>query len=405
MKPRLERTDAPESRPDSTALGTLRAFVTLLVLAHHSLLAYCTFALPPPPSLLAPPRWWLAHPVVDPERARVFDVIVAFDDIFFMSLMFFLSGLFVWPSLSRKGVRVFLRDRVLRLGVPFVAAAALLAPLAYVPTYLEASPRPTAHGFVDTWLALGSWPAGPVWFLWVLLVFDAVAAMLARLLRRSRFVDRAASLGDAPPAAFFAGLVLLSAIAYLPMSFAFTPSWWSTVGPFTLQSSRALHYLVYFLAGVCVGMRGVARGLLAPAGDLARHWPAWGCAALLAFALAGAVSLAQAADGARVSWGWRALAGVSFVLSCAASSLASLAVFLRFARRRSAMGESLRANAYGMFVIHFPIATWLQYALLATAIPGVVKGTAVFLATVALSWGSAAVLRRRPAIARLIGPA
>jgi hypothetical protein len=30
-------------------------------------------------------------------------ILVAFNDVFFMSLMFFLSGLFFWPSLARKG--------------------------------------------------------------------------------------------------------------------------------------------------------------------------------------------------------------------------------------------------------------------------------------------------------------
>ena len=48
-----------------------------------------------------------------------------------MALMFLLSGLFVWPSLERKGGARFLRDRVLRLGVPFAVAAGILMPLAY----------------------------------------------------------------------------------------------------------------------------------------------------------------------------------------------------------------------------------------------------------------------------------
>ena len=39
-----------------------------------------------------------------------------------MTLMFFISGLFVWGSLQQKGAERFLRDRLLRLGVPFVAA-------------------------------------------------------------------------------------------------------------------------------------------------------------------------------------------------------------------------------------------------------------------------------------------
>lgn len=81
--------------------------------------------------------------MVDSQRWSGFALLIGFNDTFFMSLMFFLSGLFVWRSLARKGAAGFLRDRVLRLGVPFVIAAALIAPLAYLP---DLSPYWNIHG-------------------------------------------------------------------------------------------------------------------------------------------------------------------------------------------------------------------------------------------------------------------
>ena len=52
----------PEARaasvPHNIAIGYLRAFVTVLVVAHHAVLAYHPFAPPPPASLAAQPRWW-----------------------------------------------------------------------------------------------------------------------------------------------------------------------------------------------------------------------------------------------------------------------------------------------------------------------------------------------------------
>ncbi|HEV3499419.1 MAG TPA: hypothetical protein VGZ92_03795 [Bradyrhizobium sp.] len=51
-----------------------------------------------------------------------------FNDSFFMAAMFFLSGLFVWPSLKRKGIGWFLRDRFWRLGLPFIVCAVILMP-------------------------------------------------------------------------------------------------------------------------------------------------------------------------------------------------------------------------------------------------------------------------------------
>ena len=87
----------------NVALGYLRAFVTVLVVAHHAVLAYHPFAPAPPASLLIQPRWWQAFPVVDSQRWSGFILLVGFNDTFFMSPMFFLSGLFVWQSVQRKG--------------------------------------------------------------------------------------------------------------------------------------------------------------------------------------------------------------------------------------------------------------------------------------------------------------
>ena len=94
----------------------------MLVVAHHALIAYMG-GLPKTVSFTKPPYAWGAFPVQDPHTFSPFGLIVGVNDIFFMSLMFFISGLFVWDGLKRKGAGGFLRDRIVRLGVPFAIAA------------------------------------------------------------------------------------------------------------------------------------------------------------------------------------------------------------------------------------------------------------------------------------------
>ena len=120
----------PEARTRDASFDYLRAFITLLVLLHHSVLAYMVLWPAQPGTFKIMPS-----PIIDPQRWGGFDVLVIFDDTFFMALMFLLSGLFVWPSLDRKGGATFLRDRFLRLGVPFAVTAGMLMPLAYYPSY------------------------------------------------------------------------------------------------------------------------------------------------------------------------------------------------------------------------------------------------------------------------------
>ena len=385
----------------NVSIGYLRAFITLLVLAHHAVLAYHPYAPAPPASLTAQPRWWTAFPVVDSQRWSGWALLVGFNDVFFMALMFFLSGLFVWNSLKRKGSGSFLRDRLLRLGLPFVVAAAVVAPLAYYPAYLQSGGSGWS-GFWQQWTSLGNWPAGPAWFVWVLLAFGGVAAGLFRVWPTwGETLGRLSVNAARRPLALFGLLVSLSAMAYLPMEFAFNAFRWTEFGPFFFQTSRLFHYLVYFLLGVGVGAYGIQRGLLAPEGKLARRWWLWAIAALLAFGVNVVAGIAALSPHPSMR-PWETVADLSFVLSCAASGFAFLALFVRFMQNRNKVWDSLNANAYGMYLVHYAFVSWLQYALLKAEMPAIAKGSLVFLGVVALSWGTTAALRRIPAVARVI---
>ena len=386
------------------ALDYLRAFVTVLVVAHHSVIAYALVSATAAPR--SPLRPWLSGiPIVDSHRLIGFDLLALFNDTFFMSLMFFLSGLLVGPSLARKGGGSFLRDRALRLGVPFVVMA-LLAPLAYYPAYRATAADPGVFAFWREWLSLGVWPSGPGWFVAVLLGFDIIAAAVHRLdpvlIER---VGRLTSICNRRPTALFVALMLVSAAAYLPMRAVFGPESWATVGPFSVQSSRALHYLVYFLAGVAVGDCGIGDGLLAPDGRLGRRWFRWTRNAWALCAVYVVVLVALAPD--RPAFGLPPLArqlilGLCFVLCCGAISFAMLAVFRRFANTRTPVLTSLSRNAYGIYLTHYGFVMWLQYALLPAAIPAAAKAAIVLSCTLAASWATTAALRRIPAVAKVI---
>jgi hypothetical protein len=158
-----EANPLPAAIARDASLDYLRAFIVLLVLLHHSVLAYAVMW-PAQPKIFG----ILPAPIIDPQRWAGFDVLAVFNDTFFMALMFLLSGLFVWPSLERKGGAKFLHDRILRLGVPFAVATAILMPLAYYPSYAVTGADPGFLAYARAWLSLGFWPSGPAWFIWLL---------------------------------------------------------------------------------------------------------------------------------------------------------------------------------------------------------------------------------------------
>src|SRR5579862_3611716 len=110
MNPGAKRIIAAGRARASLAVDNLRCAIILLVLAIHSVLAYLNFLPAAPYAFDKPPFLWRAVPIVDSHRMIGFDIFSAWLDIFVMALFFLLSGLFVWQSLTRKGIVDFLRN-------------------------------------------------------------------------------------------------------------------------------------------------------------------------------------------------------------------------------------------------------------------------------------------------------
>ena len=315
--------------------------------------------------------------------------------------MFFISGLFVWKGLQQKGTGGFLGDRMLRLGIPFLGAAAILAPLAYYPAYLQIGQHGVS-GFVRQWISLGIWPAGPAWFVWLLLAFDFVAAGLYFFRPNwGEVAGRWLGRFSGTPIKFFACLLGISAVVYIPLAMKFNPLAWTQFGPFSFQTSRVVHYLAYFLMGISLGAYGIERGVLAAGGKLARRGLLWSIAAIVVFVAASQLFILIVTTRTS-SVTWLAIADLTFPITGATTSMAMLAMFVRFVKKSRGILDSLRDNAYGVYLVHYVFVNWLQYALLKSHLPGFTKATIVFLLAVALSWITTAALRRIPAVARIV---
>jgi peptidoglycan/LPS O-acetylase OafA/YrhL len=358
-------------------LDYLRGFVIVMVVLHHVVLAYCRFGHFDPRHYL-----WSTAPIVDTDRWLGFDIIVLLNDSYFMPLMFLLSGLFVGPSLRRKGRKAYLLDRLRRLGLPFALAVLTIMPLAYYPSYRMTGAE---IGFGAFWMQTvfdGPWPAGPAWFIAVLFCFDVVVVAVQPLVR------------DLRPGISFVFLATVSVVAYLPLLIAFGPIRWFAWGPFSVQASRVLFYAVYFFVGVAAGPAILVQG---------RRPMMWAAASFLPLLAVQICRLRVPALVPPISW--LILYGVTVALFCAAATRALLAAFARF-KRRFVICDSLNANAYGIYLLHYPFVIWGQYALLESHIGAMVKAFVVFAGALALSWissaGTGVLLRTRRTAKRSI---
>lgn len=388
----------------SLALANLRGVVILIVLAFHAMLAYLNWIPVTGPGFDSPPYDWRSFPIIDHHRFFGFDLFCAWQDVYLMSLMFFLSGLFVWPSMTRKKDWAFLRDRVLRLGVPFVFGIAVVMPVALYPSYRMTAADPSLAAYWHSLRALPFWPNGPLWFIWQLLALNLVTAGLNLFAPNAiPALGRWSAAADKKPAYYLAVLLGVSALAYVPLALAFTPWAWSGTGFFSLQFCRPLLYAVYFFAGVGIGVAGVERGPTAADGILARHWPSALVAALATILLwMGLTALTMNGD---ASLGARFAADLSFVAACAAGCSFLIAACLRFATGHSRLLGYLSINAYGLYLVHYAFVVWLQYALLTLPLFAIIKASIVFGGTLLLSLATIFAAQRFRWGARLIGAA
>ena len=163
---------AGESDQAATATGRIvaldraRTFITLLVVIHHSVVNFTHFG------------------NGDRMRWLGFDLVVLFNDSFFMACMFLISGLFVHDSLTRKGRGGFPAPSRLAIG-DSVSGLDLRADadrlLSDLPALSSAGhDRFQLLSFLVAHADDRAWPSGPAWFLWVLLALDVVAAALWR---------------------------------------------------------------------------------------------------------------------------------------------------------------------------------------------------------------------------------
>ncbi len=112
------------------------------------------------------------------ESMVFFGLFQSFTQAYFMGFMFLISGYFVAASYDKKGVKQFLKERFIRLGIPTLIYMLVINPFI---VYILIGNTWNRPGFFKYYLHyiltldfLGS--SGPLWFAFALLLFNCVYA-------------------------------------------------------------------------------------------------------------------------------------------------------------------------------------------------------------------------------------
>ena len=249
----------------------LRSAITVLVVAHHSSLAYTTFA-------RFDSRAYInsTHPIVDAQRWIGLDIFENFNDIFFMSLMFLIAGLFLMKSIHKKGAINFTRDRFYSLFIPFLFLGTVCMLIAYFPSYYVAHHSTDIIAYVKDFFGIEKWPVGPPWFVWVLFLFNFLFAIFyAGFQKLSKITGRLFSYLKNKPFIFFMMIYGITWMLYVPIAYAVGAGNWVGIGPFDFQLSRILLYFGYFTLGILIGNTDFNKDLFSDKSAIVNNWWLW----------------------------------------------------------------------------------------------------------------------------------
>lgn len=365
-------------------IDRLRVLLTVLVIAHHAAITYG-----------ASGSWFLREaPAGAGPAGLLLTLFAAVNQSFFMGMFFLLAGYHTPGAWRRHGAAGFLRERLLRLGLPLLAFGCVLGPLT-VALAGAAQGRPV----LERWLALlgqGRFVLGPLWFAWALLLFSAGWVAWATMQEPRRW----AAAEDRPlpgPRAWLLSALAVGAAAVLLRL-------WVPVGETVL--GLQLGYFASYVFLYALGCRAAADRWLerVQAAD-ARRWRRVAWLALPVLPVASLVGNTWQGAALRFEggWGWPALLYAFWEPLVAWGLIASLLHAGRLhLDRPGPRWDRWAARAYGAFVVHAPVLVGLSVLARPWPLPALLKFALVTVAATGLSFAAAGWLRALPGVRRVL---
>jgi glucan biosynthesis protein C len=350
----VSATPRPSAR--TAWVDNLRTLMILLVVGIHSTVTYSHVG-----------SWYIK---MKPEPGLDTKLVFLFGEVhlqsFFMGLLFFLAGYFAEKSLQRRGAAAFLRERVVRLGIPLALYVVVIHPfIVYGLNPWNAKFPPFAQAYAD-YFRSGRFLSGtgPLWFLEALLIFSVGLALWPR-----------ASEPLAPPMAERPAMRLRgSFILGLAAALALTSFLVRTAQPIgTSVQNLQLCYFPQYVAAFGLGAWLARRG--AGLDEIARSPTAMraGAIALIGGPIVLAVILLlvrpSIQPGAEPSFfgGWNLFAAAYPAweqFTGVGLALGVMALVSRVWSRQTGWSEWFSARAFGVYVLHTPViialAMWFK---------------------------------------------
>ena len=382
---------AAERAPRLFFIDNLRTSLVILVVFHHLAVTYGSGA----------PFYYVEPAFNDPLAFLALLVFTLVNQAWFMGALFLFSGYFAPGSFDRKGPGSFLKDRLIRLGLPLLIFYFMLGPLSSI-GYWQMPASLTGITTPLTWRAyphlLGM---GPLWFVAMLLIFDFGYAAW-RILARTR--TSTSNSHFSPPGYLPAGLLILALALVSYLVRIAVPLGKEVFGFPTL--AYLPQYLGFFVLGAVASGRGWFRtlpGSMGLAGFVAAL-----AAGVLLFPLAFSghffsLELTPTLTEAFGKGHWRSVVYALWDSTFAVGMcLGLISFFRRFFNGQGRFGRFLSQHSYAVYLIHTPILVFIAVALKPIALEPLLKFGLAALIVVPTCFAAACLARLIPPLSKVL---
>lgn len=322
--------------------------------------------------------------MITPEPEQLINTLLlglffAVNSAFFMGLFFLISAYFLPGSYDRKGPARFLKDRLIRLGVPIPIFVLGVMPVVYY--LLKVRDIPFFDYYVQS---LNDLSLGYLWFPAMLLV-SAVCYVAVRMAFQRPKPQATAFPGTTGVLAFVAVMAVLS-FAVRIVSPLNEWSWFHIFEPAHLPQ-----YITLFTAGIVAYRNGWLDKIPAATAKL------WSVVAVL---MVVSVPLLYFTIGDSDFGGGLSLMALTWsvweCLTCVSMCIALLALFKDRFGEPGRLSKALADNTYAVYLVHLPVVVFLQYLLVGVDIHPLLKFLVVCAVAVPACFVLGEVIRKLP---------
>lgn len=371
-------------------LDHLRAALVILVVLHHLAVIYGAVA----------PFYYAEPPLNDALAFLILLVFVLSNQAWFMGALFLISGYFTPGSFDRKGSSSFLKNRLIRLGIPLIVFIFILSPISSIgywqmPSSLTGITAPLTWAMYPNLLGMG-----PMWFVALLLVFDFGYAAWRWLTR-----NRTSSSGSesSPPTYLGLGafILILALLSYLIRMII-------PMGKYVLDFPTLAYlpqYLSFFVLGTVAYRRNWFRTLPGSMGVVGFVTVVAATVLLFPLALSGRLfSLDLTAPGGFMGNGtWQSAVYTLWdSIFAVGLSLAAITFFRRFFNKESKFGTFLSQQSYAVYLIHTPIIVFVTIALIGIDLRPLLKFGLAAVMALPICFALAYLIRKIPGVSRVL---